>query len=225
MVNEMKVGTYIRMTDNGDEYTNFNFYTNLTTSKKAKFVNSVVSLVVDGENYNSVIKDLIFDFYVVDIMTDISTIDLKSSDNFLDDVEDFLLETNIVEIVKANAFPTLFDELNGAVDKAIEYKTGIHKNPINDALSSLLSTLEKKIDKVDLDSMMGMAQKFIGMTDEFTPESVVNAYINSDVHKRNLEEIAEFKANKNNEINIDENLGEAVRAVVEEGKSESDSKK
>lgn len=221
----MKVGSYIRMTDNGDEYTNFNFYTNLTTSKKAKFVNSVVSLVIDEENYNSVIRDLIFDFYVIDIMTDISTIDLKSSDTFLDDVEDFLLDTNIVEIVKANAFPTLFDELNGAVDKAIEYKTGIHKNPINDALSSLLSTLEKKIDKVDLDSMMCMAQKFIGMTDELTPESVVNAYINSDVHKRNLEEIAEFKANKNNEINIDENLGEAVRAVVEEGKSESDSKK
>ena len=228
MMNEMKVGTYIRMTDNGDEYINFKFYTDLTVSKKMKFVNSVVNLIVDDTHYNSVIRDLVFDFYVVDIMTDISTMDFKASDNFLDDVEDFLLETNIVDIVKANAFPTLFAELNKAVDDSIKYLTGIHENPINDALSSLLSTLEKKIDNVDLDSMMGMAQKFVGMTGELTPDSIVNAYMNSDVHKQNLAAIAEAKNSKNdkkNEIKIDESLGEAVRAVVEEGKSESNSKK
>lgn len=227
-MNEMKAGTYTRMTDNGDEYINFKFYTDLTVSKKMKFVNSVVNLIVDDTHYNSVIRDLVFDFYIVDIMTDISTMDFKASDNFLDDVEDFLLETNIVDIVKANAFPTLFDELNKAVDDSVEYLTGIHKNPINDALSSLLSTLEKKIDDVDLDSMMGMAQKFVGMTGELTPDIIVNAYMNSDVHKQNLAAIAEAKNSKNdkkNEIKIDESLGEAVRAVVEEGKSESNSKK
>lgn len=78
------------------------------------------------------------------------------------------METNIIDIVKANAFPTLFDELNKAVDDSISYLTGIHKNPINNALSSLLSTLERKINEVDLDNMMSMAQKFAGMTGEFT---------------------------------------------------------
>lgn len=216
-MNEMKAGTYTRMTDNGDEYINFNFKTDLKVSEKAKFVNYVVSLVVDENAYNSVIRDLVFDYYTIKIFTDIDTFEFDNSKHFLDDVEDFLLETNIVDIVKANAFPTLFDDLNKAVDDSVEYLTGIHKNPINDALSSLLSTLEKKIDEVDLDSMMGMAKKLVGMTGELTPESVVNAYINSGVHNKNLAEIAEAK---NNEINIGENLGEAVRAVVEGNKVE-----
>lgn len=214
MMNEMKVGAYIR----GDESYAFNFYTDLTAAKKLKFVNSVVELLVDEKHYNSVIRDLIFDFHVIDIMTDIDIIDFKMSDNFLDDVEDFLLETNIIEIVKENAFPTLFDELNKAVDDSIEYLTGIHKNPINDALSSLLSTLERKIDNVDLNSMMGMAQKFAGMTGEITPESIMNAYMNSDVHKQNLVEIEEARSRR---AEIAENLDNAIKEVNAEAKAEN----
>lgn len=185
----MKTGIY----NYNDESCDFKFYTNLSVANKTKFVNSVVSLVVDENHYNSVIRDLIFDFYIVDIMTDIETKELKKSATFLNDIEDFLLSTNIVEIVKANAFPTLFDELNNAVDKSISYLTGIHPNPLNEAIASLLSTFEKKINEVDLDSMMDMAQKFASMTGEFTPDSIVNAYINSDMHKKNLAEIAEVK--------------------------------
>ena len=185
----MKNGVY---THNG-ESRNFNFRTDLSVAEKLKFVNSVMNLVVDEKHYNSVIRDTIFDFYIVDFMTDVSTKEFKDSSTFLNDVEDFLLSTNIVEIVKANAFPTLFDELNDAVNKSIQYLTGIHPSPLSDALAHLLSTLEKKINEVDLDSMMGMAQKFASMTGNFTPDSIVSAYINSDMHKKNLAEIAEAK--------------------------------
>lgn len=188
-MNEMKVGVYTK----GNESYNFNFYTNISAAKKLKFVNSVIDLVVDDTHYNSVIRDIVFDYYVISIMTDIDVEEFEESLNFLDDVEQFLYDTNIVEIVRANAFPTLFDELNNAVDKSIQYLTGIHPSPLSDALASLLSTLEKKINEVDLDSMLGMAQKFSNMTGEFTPESIVNAYMNSDMHKKNLAEIVEVK--------------------------------
>lgn len=189
MMNEMKTGVY---TYNGESQT-FNFRTDLSVADKLRFVNSVVDLVATKNRYNSVIRDLVFDFYVIDIMTDVDTAEFKDSLTFLNDVEDFLLSTNIVEIVKANAFPTLFDELSNAVDKSIQYLTGVHPSPIADALASLLSTLEKKINEVDLDSMMGMAQKLASMTGEFTPDSIVSAYMNSDMHKKNLAEIAEAK--------------------------------
>lgn len=188
----VKTGVY---TCNG-ESKSFEFRTDLSVAEKLTFVNSVTSLVVDDEYYNSVIRDLVFDFYIVDIMTDISTKELKDSFNFLVDVEDFLLSTNIVEIVKANAFPTLFDELNNAVDKSIAYRTGIHPSPLSDALSSLLSSIEKKINEVDLNEMMAMAQKLSSMKEELTAENIVKAYKESDIHKKNLDEIAKAKRGK-----------------------------
>lgn len=197
---------------------NFNFGTDLSMSEKAGLVSSVASLVVVGEDYNSVIKDLVFDFYVIDYFTDVDISELKDSLQFLNDVEDFLEETNIVDIVKANMKVGLLEELEKAVDKSIEYRTGIHPSPLADSLASLLSTFEKKINEFDMGDVIGMAQKFMSMTDELTPESVINAYINSDMHQRNLDEITE---SKKNEIKIDENLGEAVRTVVEESGSEN----
>lgn len=206
MIKEVKTGTYFK----GEESFNFDFYTNLSTAKKVEFVNSVTSLVVDGVNYNSVIRDLVFDFYLIDIFTDINTVDFKTSDFFLNDVEEFLEETNIVDIVKANVEVGLIEELNKSVDLNIEYLTGIHPSPLNDALTSLMNTIERKISEVDLNSMMEMASKFSGMTEDFTLESIVNAYLNSDVHKENVVEIAEAKKKKDA---ITKKLDEAVKTV------------
>lgn len=217
----IKMGTYINYTT--DEMYDFNFATDLSIADKAKFVNSIVSLVVSDENYNSIIKDLIIDFYTIDFFTDIDTTKFKESKNFLDDVEEFLEETNIVDIVRANASVGVFEQLDKAVIDSISYRTGIHPSPLNDALASLVNTLEKKVNEFDMGSMMEMAQKFSSMTGDLTVDNVVNAYINSDMHKKNLEEIAEAKKNNKtdkNEIKIGESLGEAVRTVIEENKAE-----
>ena len=186
------MGTYIR----GDETHNFSFGTDLSIADKTKFVNSVVGLVVNDKYYNSIIRDLIFDYFTIKFFTDIDTAELDESSFFVNDVELFLEETNIVDIVKENAAFALFDELNKAVDKSIEYLTGIHPNPLNEALASLVSTLEKKVNEFDMGSMMDMAQKFASMTGEFNVDSVVNAYMNSDLHKKNVEGITASKAAK-----------------------------
>lgn len=174
----------------------FNFYTDLSSANKINFVDSVVGIVVDDRHYNSVIKDLIFDFFIIDIFTDVDVSHIKESSFFLDDVEKFLYETDIVSIVKANVSTVVFDELNKAIDDSISYLTGIHINPFNSALASLVSVIEKKIEEFDLSGITDMAQKFAEMTDDFTTENIVNAYMGSDIHKNNLAEIKEFK-NKN----------------------------
>ena len=207
---EVKTGTYTRITENGDETYNFNFYTDLSAANKTKFVNSVIDILVDDNHYNSVIRNLLFDFYIIDIFTDIDTTELVTSASFLNDVEKFLEETNVVEIVKANVSPSLFDELNEAVNKSIQYLTGIYTNPLNEALASLFSTLERKVNEIDLSDMIGMAQKFANMTDDFTLENAMNVYMNSDTHKKNLADIMEAK---NKRAEFAEDLDKAIKLV------------
>jgi len=200
----MKTGVY---TYNDGSY-NFKFKTCLSAYDKLIFVKSVVSTLVNDEGYDYVVRDLIFDFTIVNVFTDIDTsfISIKDDDGDkispIIPIEKFLNETNVVDIVKANMEVGLLGELNRAVDLNIQYLTGIHPNPLNEAIASLVNTLENKINEVDLDSMMDMVQKFASMTDKFTPENVVNAYMNSDVHKKNLMDINEDK-NKRAEFAAD----------------------
>lgn len=210
MKNEM-MGVYIR----GEETFNFNFGTDLSIADKQKFVNTVVGLLVDDKHYNSVIRDLIFDYFIIEFLTDVDTSEFKESSFFVNDVEEFLEETNIIDIVKANVAPTLFDELNKAIDNSIAYLTGIHTNPLSEALASLVNTLEKKVSDFDMSGMAKIAQKFASITGELTADKVVDAYVNSDLHKKNLEEIAESKVNK---AEFAEVLDMAIKAVNEENK-------
>ena len=216
---ETKQGTYIY----GEENYTFKFTTNLSMFDKLQFIDSVVNTVISENNYNSIIRDLAFDYMLVKYFTDVNTEEIQNSVNMIDAIEQFLEETNIVDIIKVNVEFGLIDELNKAVDKSVEYKTGIHPSPLNDALASLVNTLEKKVKEFDMSGAMEMVQKFAGMTGELNVDSIVNAYINSDTHKKNLDEIAKSKKgkkSKKNEVKISESFGEAVRAVIEENKAE-----
>ena len=195
MMKEMKNGVFTYK----DESYNFNFNTSLSAYDKLVFIKTVVDNIVSDNSYDVVIKDLIFDFAIIEVFTNIDTSFINAKDENGDDIdsiiliEHFLEESNAVDVVKANMEIGLLDELYRAVDLNIQYLTGINPNPLNEAIASLVSTLEKKINEVDLDSMMGMAQKLAGMTEDFTLENAVNAYMNSDIHKKNLAEIAESK--------------------------------
>lgn len=195
MIKEIKNGVF---TYNDESY-NFDFKTYLSAYDKQVFVKTVVKNLVNDDGYDVIIKDLIFDFTIIEMFTNIDTSFINMKDNNGDDIypviliEHFLEETNVVDIVKANMEVGLLDELNRAVDLNIQYLTGICPNPINEALARLVSTIEDKINKIDLDSAMDMIDKFANMKEDFSVENIVNAYMNSDVHKENLEQIAESK--------------------------------
>ena len=171
-----------------DEYS-FDFYTSLIASDKAKFVNSVTYLLV-GDNYNLVLKDILFDLYVIKIFTNVDVSEILKSDTLVDDAEKFLYETNIVEIVKANAENGVIEELENALALNIEYKTGIHRNIISDSIANLINTLEKKVGDfaIDSDSIMGMMDMLNGISGELTMDKMLDAYARSDMYKQNRED-------------------------------------
>ena len=192
MNRNVKMGIYTH----NDKEVKFNFYTSLSAYDKMRFVKNVTDLVV-GEDYNSIIRDMIFDFMIIDIFTDVDIVEIKTSDDAINMIEQFLDETNIVEIVKTNAEVGVIAELEECVDKNIEYRTGIHRNPIADSISSLLNTIEAKLVDVDTDSMMQMAQIFSGMSGEMTPERMLEAYSKSDMFKKRYAQLIEDRKQHN----------------------------
>ena len=212
MKNFDKMGVYTR---NGLEF-EFNFHTSLRAVDKMRFVTDVTNLVV-GEHYNSIIRDMMFNFNIISVFTDVDISDITNPENndAINMIEDLLNETNIVEIIIANAQTGLIDELNKAVDDNIAYLTGIHKNPLTDSLSILVNTIERKLDDIDVDSMMELAQVFGGMTGELTPERMLDAYEKSDLFKKNYEKMFADREQHRTEI---ETTGKAVEAAIKNGK-------
>lgn len=172
----------------------FNFYTELRAVDKIKFINAVCDTLIDT-NYYSVIRDLVFDFQIVNVFTDVVVPELQDSPSPISIIEEFLDDTNIVEIVKANIDKKLIAELEKAVDENIEYRTGIHKNTLEDALTSLLHTVEQKINDVDTEGMMEMAMKLNSISDELTPERILQAYSETDMFKNRIYEKEQERQN------------------------------
>lgn len=213
----MKNGVF---TYNNESY-NFDFKTSLSAYEKMIFVRTVVDSIVSDNIYDVVVKDLIFDFAIIETFTNIDTSFIDMKDDNGDDVnpiiiiEHFLEETNVVNIVKANMEIGLFDELNRAVNLNIQYLTGIHFNSLSDSIASLVATLEKKVDGIDLSNMREAVQKFANMSEDFTLENAMKFFMNSDIHKNNLKEIEEAKKQR---AEFAEDIDKDIKLVNKENK-------
>jgi len=172
MVKEVMTGSYIR---NG-EVINFNFYTDLKVKEKINFVNDITDTLI-GENYNSVLRDMLFDYKIISMFTDVDLSDMNEVKDSISYIEDFLDETDVVDIVKANVNDGLIDELNKALDDNIEYRTGIRKTNLNDALTQLVNTIEKKISSIDTEEMMEVAAKFNNIIGQIDTKELIDAYM------------------------------------------------
>lgn len=168
-----------------DEEIFFDFKTNLSAIEKIEFVNTVTELIV-GDNYNSIIKDLIFDFEIVDIFSNIDLSKIKNSPDVICKIEEFLNETSVAQIIKTNINDGLIDEFYKATNDNITYRTGFYKNPIDESLSSLLSAIENKISKIDADSVMKIIKKLDAFSNNLTTEKIIDAYSKSELFKKHF---------------------------------------
>lgn len=197
--NEVKMGVYTRKTTDDNVQCSFNFTTDLNIIQKINFINRVTSLVLT-DNYYTVIKDMIFDFIVIDIFTDVDISEITDSPNSIIMIEDLLENTNIVKIVKGSMVDGLWDELKDAVEKNIEYKTGIHVSPLSIAINKLLGTIEKKINEIDTQSMMDLATKLNSISGELTADKLVEAYSHTDAAIKHQVELENYRKQKAEEL-------------------------
>ena len=179
MKNEVKTGVY---TIDGKDNP-FAFYTSLNAYRKSQFVVSVCNTLV-GDNYNYVLDDLVFDYFIVAIFTDIDVSEVQKSDNGISAMEEFVDKFKpVIDTVKANAVDGVLDELRNAIDLNIEYRTGIHINPISSSLANLIDTLNNKFSGFDLDKMMEISEPMSKIAGELTPEKMLDAYAKTNIFK------------------------------------------
>ena len=163
--------------------TEFNYCYDIPMSQKIAFVNSVVNPVVGDDYYYPMIKDIMFEFRMIQFFTDIDT-DVVDGDDVIDQIVKFLESNDAADVVKVSVNFDVVQGLYDAVDKAIEYKTGIHPSPIADGIASILDTLEQKFAGIDMDAMTGMAKVFSKLQGNITPDKMLEAYANSDVFRK-----------------------------------------
>ena len=161
----------------------FNYCYDIPMSQKIAFVDSVVNPVVGDDYYYPMIKDIMFDFRMIQFFTDIDT-DVVDGDDVIDQIVEFLKSNDAADVVKASVNFDVVQELYEAVDKAIEYKTGIHPSPIADGIASILDTIEQKFAGIDMDAMTGMAKVFGKLQGDITPDKMLEAYAKSDVFRK-----------------------------------------
>ena len=142
-----------------------------------------------------------FNYAIVNIFTDVDTSSVDESSNTIDAIEDFLNNTNIVEVVIKNIDANIIKELNDAVDKNIEYKTGVKVNSVEDALVKVLDTVDGMMKKVNIDDFVKATTKLSNSTNELTADKLLDAYSKTDMFKKKIEELNKMNKNKAEKVN------------------------
>lgn len=182
VVNDVEVGVYHR----GDEEIAFAYKNDMPIGMKVAFIDSVVDVVAGDGYYYPILKDLIFDFQLVNVLTNIE-VDIEdglTNMQQLNAIEEFMSGCDIADVLKINLDIDMLMELYEGVNRAIEYKTGIHPSPIADGIAAILKVAEDKMRGFDMDSVSDLAGVFSKMQGDITPEKMLEAYANSDVFKK-----------------------------------------
>ena len=162
----------------------FKYRTELTLQQKVSFVNFVLGVIFDDDYCFSIIKNEVFDIALIYMFTDV----LQYDEDFtfsLNNIEEMLNTTNVIEILKNEIDKDLIKDLNEVIDINIAYKTGVNVNSISTSFSSLLKTIENKVSDFDVDEFSNTLKKFGDITNGMSPDKIMELYTKTDAYKKN----------------------------------------
>ena len=179
-------------THNG-EVIEFNYSPTATYTEQVSFVDIVSKNVFVDGNYLLLLEDITFNFMLVKTFTDIKADCIAEGD--IDAFAEFDKATDITNKLRKLINPQLIKSLETSVKDNIVYKKNIAHDNISTALVDLINTVKEKIeafgDGLDSNAVMEFIQKFSEA--DLNSESIVDAYLNSDVHKNKVTELVDSK--------------------------------
>ena len=162
----------------------FKYRTELTLQQKVSFVNFVLGVIFDDDYCFSIIKNEVFDIALIYMFTDVFQYDEDFTFS-LNNIEEMLNTTNVIEILKNEIDKDLIKDLNEVIDINIAYKTGVNVNSISTSFSSLLKTIENKVSDFDVDEFSNTLKKFGDITNGMSPDKIIELYTKTDAYKKN----------------------------------------
>ena len=162
----------------------FKYRTELTLQQKVSFANFVLGVIFDDDYCFSIIKNEVFDIALIYMFTDVFQYDEDFTFS-LNNIEEMLNTTNVIEILKNEIDKDLIKDLNEVIDINIAYKTGVNVNSISTSFSSLLKTIENKVSDFDVDEFSNTLKKFGDITNGMSPDKIIELYTKTDAYKKN----------------------------------------
>lgn len=181
-------------TYNGEDV-EFQYSSSATYLEQITFVNTVTS-VVANEDYMPLLKDIIFNYTLVSMFTDIDVTMFETKGNVdIDTFADFDKQTGVSDFLKSVIDEDIIYSLNDSVDCNIAYKTGIHRDSVSTAIVDLIKVAERKLSAWDGNIDSKEVAKFIEKfnVSDLNAESVVKTYLNTDIHKNKVSDVVEAK--------------------------------
>ena len=210
-MNFTETGSYIY---NG-ETKEYHYSPTATISEQIAFVEMVSDGVFIGDSYLPLLKNPVFDYWIIATFTDIDMSNFTDIDAF----DKFNKETGIASHVEEEFSLELFKSLAESIDANIEYKKSYALQQSQSFLQ-LINTVKNKLEAfgegLNSDIVMDFIQKF--GESGINGESIVKAYLDSDQYKKNVADVVDAK---NSEIrDLKQKLNEETAKNVVADKSD-----
>lgn len=170
----------------------FEYIKELTMKQKIDFVNNVLETLFQNDYYYSIIKDELINIMLINSFTNIFIMDEDFSFT-INNIDEFLSNTNAVDVLLEEIPSELIKELHDVIDKNIIYKTGINENSLSTVFSSLLKTIEEKVSVFDMEGLANTLKEFGDITNNFSQEEIMNLYTKTADFKKNYEGVIQSK--------------------------------
>lgn len=178
----MEMFKYVGCYKRGENVNEFRYNIELSVSEKVRFVSTFTDLIINEEHLNLVARDLMFDYMLMVMFTDVRISDeLKESSDSIAAIETFFAECDLLDQLKNVIDENLIKELNHAIDKDIEYKTGIRMNRLEDSLAGLMDEIQKKLGNFEVTDMV---KELLSRTE---PDKILDLYMRSSAFKKKQE--------------------------------------
>lgn len=113
---------------------------------------SIVNTLVNEKDkeYYGLFSEYVWKYYIIKLFAD--GIEFSKEPTF-EEIEQFVTETNLYYIVLQHVDGDITDEIQKEVERNIEFKTGVRMHTVEDILSEALTSMQQKVDSVDVDSL------------------------------------------------------------------------